>query len=233
MKRICKIFIIIIMAVFFLGILLNPKSVKWNINIQDTAYVEIRYHNKTHKISNNEIINELVTKINDLKIKKFHPYISKVKDMQYGSSKNSYIMSLYESGNRNNKLCEVQIISDSLIRINGEIYKVSSSSGIYSQIREITKYCIVPLPEIRINNIYQYSTSDNTNLSKEEIYELYCRILDCKPITESQFAISEEYAGIVTYDDEKIDMYSLDNKVYIRYTKGNITCFFVYNGIEG
>lgn len=232
MKNFCKIAVIIILIILLLGVFLRPETKKQNFNDKETTYIEIRHYNKTHKISNQELINELLTKLSDMKIKKFHPYISVFKNFQYGSSVDSYSLRMYESDNRNNQLCEVEFISDDLIKINGELFEVRRADSIYGLIKEITKYCIVPLPEMSLGNIYQYSTSGSKSPSKEAIYEMYCRILDCKPIPESQFKTSEDYISIETYDDEKINIYNVGNDVYIKYTKGNKSCCFVYSGIE-
>lgn len=232
MSKIFTVIILVILVVIILGILLTPKSMKKDLNIQDTDYIEIRYHNKTYKISNSDIINELVKKFSNLEIKEYHPYISKLKDMQFSSSKSSYKLSYYESNNRNNKLCEIEVISDSIVKINNCTYKVVSDDNIYTLTRKITEYCIVPLPELTVNSIYQYSTSDNFNMTKDEIYEMYCKVLDCKPITQEKFKTSQEYINFNTYDDEKIDIYIIINEVYIKYMKGRTTCYFVYNESE-
>ena len=234
MKKISKILtvlILLLVVVLFVGTLLKPESKQVNLNIQDTNYIEIRYHNKTYKISNDDIVDELVKKFSNLKFKK-HSNVSKIKDFASSPSKDSYKISYYDSDNKKNKLCEIEVISDSEVKINGDKYKMVSNEDIYAQIKEITAYCIVPLPELTVDSIYQYSTSENIEMSKDEIYELYCKVLDCTPITQKEFKTSDEAVNINTYDDEEVDIYMVDNEVYIQYTKGKTVCYFKFNENE-
>lgn len=234
MKKISKILIVLILllaVVLFVGTLLKPESKQINLNIQDTKYIEIRYHNKTYKITNDDIVDEFVKKFSNLTFRK-HSITSKIKDFAASPSKDSYKISYYDSDNRNNKLCEVEVFSDSEVKINDDKYEVVSNDDIYAQIKEITAYCIVPLPELTVNSIYQYSTSENIEMSKDEIYELYCKVLDCTPITQEEFKRSEEAVNFNTYDDEKVDIYIIENELYIQYTKGKTICYFKFNGNE-
>lgn len=234
MKKISKILIALILVlavVLFVRTLLKPESKQINLNIQDTKYIEIRYHNKTYKITNDDIVGDFVKKFSNLKFRK-HSNTSKIKDFAASPSKDSYKISYYDSANRNNKLCEVEVFSDSGVKINDDKYEVVPNDDLYAQIKEITAYCIVPLPELTVNSIYQYSTSENIEMSKDEIYELYCKVLDCTPITKEEFKTSEEAVNFNTYDDEKVAIYMIDNEMYIQYTKGKTVCYFKFNESE-
>lgn len=234
MKKISKILIALILVlavVLFVRTLLKPESKQINLNIQDTKYIEIRYHNKTYKITNDDIVGDFVKKFSNLKFRK-HSNTSKIKDFAASPSKDSYKISYYDSANRNNKLCEVEVFSDSRVKINDDKYEVVPNDDLYAQIKEITAYCIVPLPELTVNSIYQYSTSENIEMSKDEIYELYCKVLDCTPITKEEFKTSEEAVNFNTYDDEKVAIYMIDNEMYIQYTKGKTVCYFKFNVSE-
>ena len=193
--------------------------------LTDVKYIEISRHNDTYIISSMDIIEEMIGKINILEIEE-----QKVTSLDYlnGSSsmKDGYIIKGYNNLNKDKELFKFVFASDELMQVGIKEYKIISNGRIYDYLRKLCEYCIVPLPKLVEGSILKYEYSENLGeLSKEEVFEIYCGIVDSKPIHKEEFTDSIEYESFVsieTVNDEFIDIYMVEDTIYTRYRIKNL-----------
>lgn len=204
-------------------VLNKPESQQININSDEVKYIEIMYRNKTSEIVNKETITEIINNLNNLWIEK-HMVI---KRMKYASA-NSYKVKIYKD-NKTPEL-EIVIISDDKMTLDNVSYKIKNKNDIYEYLREKESYCKKQLPKETEKNIYKFQTNGMENIDKDEFINRYNEMTDAKPISESEMQESEKYIEMVTYDDDTIVVYYVDNQVFIKYAYKNYVVYFQYQG---
>ena len=89
-------------------------------------------------------------------------------------------------------------------------------------------YCKKALPEETEKNVYKFQVNGLENIDKAEFINTYNEMIYAKPIKESEMLESEKYIEMETYDDDKIVVYYVDSRVYIKYAYKNYVVYFMY-----
>ena len=81
------------------------------------------------------------------------------------------------------------------------------------------------------SNVYKvkiYNDKENRTLKYEMVIKSDDEMTYAKPIKESEMQESEKYIEMETYDDDKIVVYYVDSRVYIKYAYKNYVVYFMY-----
>ena len=232
MKKKHKIIILslIIICVICLSIILykvfnKPESRQININYDEVEYIEIKYHNKTSEIVNKETITEIIDNLNKLRIEKHKENI--IEQLFYTSS-NVYKVKIYNDKENRTLKYEMVIKSDDKMTLDNVSYKIKNKTDIYEYLKDKELYCKKALPEETEKNVYKFQVNGLKNIDKTEFINTYNEMTDAKPIKESEMQESEKYIEMETYDDDKIVVYYVDSRVYIKYAYKNYVVYFMY-----
>lgn len=251
-KRTVTLIIILHLAVIVLiaGIVLkyvekkeNRKQViKANEEIRNLekydniGYMVISKLNETYIISNREMITEVVKKLAGIEIEdviKEDWSIDRCnKNMLGGGGYTAFKIEGYRSEEDDTPILNFWVYSNEGIRF-GDKYKINPDSGIDDYLRDLRTYCIKPLPKLMEGSIFKYSNSENFGeLDKLTVLQMYSELMEgSKPIHEEEFIDEterESFVSIETVNDEYIDMFYVDEMIYISYKiKGRI-CYFLY-----
>lgn len=99
---------------------------------------------------------------------------------------------------------------------------------IYEYLKDKELYCKKALPEETEKNVYKFQVNGLENIDKTKFINTYNEMTDAKPIKESEMQESEKYIEMETYDDDKIVVYYVDSRVYIKYAYKNYVVYFMY-----
>ena len=144
------------------------------------------------------------------------------------TSSNVYKVKIYNDKENRTLKYEMVIKSDDKMTLDNVSYKIKNKTDIYEYLKDKELYCKKALPEETEKNVYKFQVNGLENIDKTEFINTYNEMTDAKPIKESEMQESEKYIEMETYDDDKIVVYYVDSRVYIKYTYKNFVVYFMY-----